>query len=207
MLKKIEKPKMAFTRYFMEADDTEDQVSVKVAPRKNRGNDYSDDTTSVKVAPHQRRGTDYSADDATEETPTAPDTGDGGTDYSSSDASGDEGDNSGDTGESMDDSSNENTEEKEKKFNMYKRYLNLYNMIENFLEKLRDVVKDNPSENAVIKTVTNNLNDLHDNMYDFMTIRFKDESYVQILVYFETVISVIQLNFELLRNNRIKLKQ
>ena len=48
---------------------------------------------------------------------------------------------------------------------------------------------------------------LHDNMYDFMTIKYKAVSYVQILIYFETVLSVIRLNFELLKNNKINLKQ
>ena len=80
-------------------------------------------------------------------------------------------------------------------------------MTNNFLEKLRSIVTSNPVDNSVIKVVINNFNDLRDNMYDYMTIRFKDESYVQILIYFETIISIIKLNFELLRNNHIKLKQ
>jgi hypothetical protein len=256
MFKKIQTEMSAFERYFREADDNEDTISVKVAPRKNRGTDYGDDTNRIKVAPHESRGTnysatdddtedatiddasttdiadgpttgeddgtDYNADDTTDDTDVddnpdddtddttddGPDTGDDGTDYND-----DSDDASDSTDDSQDDSNDEPEEteeeknEKIKKFHMYKRFLRLYNSIDSFLEKIQDVVKNDATQNAVIKTVTNNLKDIHDAMYDYMTIRYKSQSYVQILIYFETVISIVKLNFELLRNNKINLKQ
>lgn len=299
MLKRIQNPRSAFDRYFREADDDDNSVSVTVSPRKNRGTDYTDDavidsTKSVTVKPRGNSGTDYSkmADDEessgdTETTDTSsdettvsepdtgdegtdytasddsgetgdeettsddsedtadadePDTGDEGTDYTASDESGETGDESGndtsepDTGDggtdytddeassgeegesdsentdssdsqSGDSSNPESSDDKVKKYNMYTRYLHLYNNINSMLEKLKDVVKNDVAENAVIKTVTNNLISLKNNMYDFMILKYKTASYMEILIYFETSINCIRLNFELLRNNKIKLKQ
>lgn len=247
MIKKIPNVSLSYYKYFVEADDEEETVSVKVAPRKNRGTDYADDTTNIKVSPDETEGdaTDYGTEDdamddttpeedTTDDTATdGPDTGDDGTDYGADDdgeetgAETEDGDaeggpDTGDDGEATDYSADGDTEgdsettddtgnttddvDKRKKYNIYKRYLNIYEMTNNFLEKLRSIVTSNPVDNSVIKVVINNFNDLRDNMYDYMTIRFKDESYVQILIYFETIISIIKLNFELLRNNHINLK-
>jgi hypothetical protein len=271
MFKKIQTEKSPYQRYIMEADDREDQVSVTVAPRKNRGTDYDEDTaepTNVRVAPHAGRGEDYSADtdeadpevtdtEETEDTdiPAEPGTGDEGTDYSEEDSDESDGSTAGDSGAETsdesgeedpdeepvngpdtgdeatdysddgdmgdeetepagDDTSTEETEEsptysdeKTKKYSMYRRFLHLYNVIDSIIERIQSVVKNDPVQNTVIKTVTNNLVDLKDNTFDFMTVRYRKSSYVQILIFFETAISVVRLNFELLRNNKINLKQ
>lgn len=258
MLKKFQTPISTFEKYFREADDNEDQVSVTVAPRKNRGTDYGDDSTNVRVAPRNNRGTDYSSDDEQEQedktqpeeqdnepedysstepynqddqpqeqqeenedgsddqeeqNTDGPNLGDGEDDYSSSDNTSDEsGDENSDEEQNDSDNSDDTQSEEDKnealkKYHLYKRFLHLYNIIESFIEKIRNVVKSDSTQNAVIKTVTNSLTDLTENMFDFMTIRYKSASYVQVLIYFETVISIVKLNFELLRNNKINLKQ
>lgn len=273
MLKKFSNPTSPFAMYFKEAPgDENDNVSVTVAPRKNRGTDYDNDTNTVTVGPRTNRGADYAQDDpepeaepqqieepttttTQEETPAEPDVGDDeGTDYS---ADGDAEDNpeegddqgapaggEGDEGEDgdapdepntggedatdysadgdaegedapADDSgtgeNNEQTEEEKveanKKYHMYKRFMHLYNLLEVFIDKCRNIVKPDAAQNAVIKTVANNLTDLYDNLFDYMTIKYKSATYIQVLLYFETAISVIQLNFELLKNNKINLKQ
>ena len=270
MLKKFSNEISSFMRYIKEADG-DDQVSVTVAPRQNRGTDYSDDSNNVNVPPRANRGTDYSADtaddepaadtdqgnqDAGDDTPAEPDTGDDGTDYSnddnadnpdegneennddppaqdeggededqgdapaepdtgdggtdySSDNGGDDagGEDTGNEENSEDSGSNESDDEKLKKYHMYTRFVHLYNILNSMIEKCKNVVKPDAIQNAVIKTVINNLSDVYDNMFDFMTIKYKSSTYVQILFYYETVISVVQLNFELLRNNHINLKQ
>lgn len=277
MLKKFTKPISAYDRYFREADEKEDQVSITVAPRKNRGTDYSEDndesgtndTTNISVPPRSNRGTDYTQDSdetgdtntGSEDTTQSP-ADDGATNYTAdnndetttgdnppsinnnndndnaenneddtSDEAGDgddSSDNEPDTGDdedytqsddnSSDDSGEEDTnstpqetdeekDEKHKKYHMYKRYIHLYNTIDSMYEKIRDIVKNSATENAVIKTVTNNISDIYNNMYDYMTIKYKSESYVQVLIYFETIVSLMCLNFELLRNNHINLKQ
>ena len=209
MFKKYQIERSAFETYFCEADEKEDDdVSVTVAPRKNRGNDYGDDNTNVTVGPRSNRGNDYNNDDedtGDEEAPDEPDTGDGGTDYSSDNE--DEDDTTDDTGDEEDSNTEDDKDEKLKKFHTYKRYVHLYNILGSFIDKLQTCVKDDATQNAVIKTINDNLNDIRNNMFDFMTVKYKSSSYIQVLIYFETVISAIRLNFELMRNNKIKIKQ
>ena len=239
-----------FDFYFREADgDDGDKVSVKVAPRENRGTDYNDDSTNVNVAPRANRGTDYNDDadtnddennnpadndettdqnaendntnntdnnnddttdnndDATnttdDDTSVEPDTGDDGTDYN------DEGDvDDGEVDDTPDDNNNADSDkERPKKYSLYLRYIKLYNMIDTFSDKIRGVVKDDASQNAVINKVVDNLHDLYDCMYEYMTIKFMDATYMETVIYFETVVNCVRLNFELLRNNKINLKQ
>lgn len=246
MIKKVLNEVSKFDFYFREADgdDGNDNVSVKVVPRENRGTDYNDDTTNVSVAPRTNRGTDYNnetdentpdndeteeptddtnttdtdvetdtennnendtdvdTDDTNDDTVTEPDTGDDGTDYNDDDV-----DNTETDDNTEDNVDNNNDADRAKKYSLYLRYLKLYDMIDTFSEKIRTVVKDDSSQNAVINKVVDNLNDLHDGMYEYMTIKFMNASYMEAVIYFETVINCIRLNFELLRNNKINLKQ
>ena len=230
MLKKILNERSKFDYYFREADgDTDDKVSVKVVPKDNSGTDYNDDTTNVTVRPRSNRGTDYNDDGEDSDNTTnasagepstsdtndnnddndtgnEPDTGDG-TDYTDDESQGDgDGDNTED-GTTGDEQNGNQSDDTSKKYSLYIRYLRLYDMIDGFSEKIRAVVKDDPSQNAVINKVVDNLNDLHDGMYEYMTIKFMTATYVEAVIYFETVINCVRLNFELLRNNKINLKQ
>lgn len=249
MLKRFESEMSIIDRYFREADGDEDQVSVTVAPRSNRGTDYTDDGNNVTVAPRTNRGTDYTQDDTPDDTGNenqeqpqenenvpeednpANDAGeDTGNDYTADDdpdAAGDDGED----GDAVDDEdtgtdysanadgeggnnqttdtnqdqeeSPEEREEKIKKYHMYKRFIRLYNVIGGFIEKLHGIVKNDPSQNAVIKTVSNSFTELYNNMFDYMTIKYRSTTYIQIWIYYQTVISIVQLNFELLRNNKV----
>ena len=249
MLKKILNEVSKFDLYFREAEEDEGgNVEVKVAPRANRGTDYSDETTRVNAAPRNNRGTDYTEDDDTPndtetntdnaDTENQPDdnTEDNAEDYTdnedNTDDTGNEADTDDDTGnepdtgeaedytnDSSDDTQQDNTSDNQtddasapsaddrKKYNLYLRFLKLIDMIDSFTDKLRNVVKDDPVQNAVLSKVVDNLTELHDTMYEYMTVKFITAKYVEALIYFETTISVVKLNFELIRNNKINLKQ
>jgi hypothetical protein len=188
-------------------------------PASDEATDYSSDnaddnadttqdeeTTGDEGGDDEETTGDEGGDD--EDVPDGPDTGDDGTDYTSTgDDEGSEDDTGNDEESSENETSGEDTKEKENKFYMYKRYMYLYNTLDGFIDKIQLIVKDDVTQNAVLKTVTNNLIDLKQNMFDYMTLRYKSASYIQILLYFETAISIIKLNFELLRNNKINLKQ
>lgn len=249
MLKKILNEVSKFDLYFREAEEDEGgNVEVKVAPRANRGTDYSDETTRVNAAPRNNRGTDYTEDDDTPndtetntdnaDTENQPDdnTEDNAEDYTdnedNTDDTGNEADTDDDTGnepdtgeaedytnDSSDDTQQDNTSDNQtddastpsaddrKKYNLYLRFLKLIDMIDSFTDKLRNIVKDDPVQNAVLSKVVDNLTELHDTMYEYMTVKFITAKYVEALIYFETIISVVKLNFELIRNNKINLKQ
>lgn len=260
MLKRVLNEVSKFDYYFKEADDDEEEgVSVKVAPRNNRGTDYNSDDydgNNVNAAPRSNRGTDYTKDD--DEGNDEPDTGDDATDYTADDseepsddndtdntgdnplendtgnetpAEDDDTGNEPDTGddeatdyssggdgnqvssdegngeENQDDDSQSTSPDERKRYSLYLRYLKLYNMIDSFSEKIRAVVKDDPMQNAVLNKVVENMSDLHDTMYEYMTIKFSTASYVESVIFYETVINCVRLNFELIRNNKINLKQ
>lgn len=249
MLKKILNEVSKFDLYFREAEEDEGgNVEVKVAPRANRGTDYSDETTRVNAAPRNNRGTDYTEDDDTPndtetntdnaDTENQPDdnTEDNAEDYTdnedNTDDTGNEADTDDDTGnepdtgeaedytnDSSDDTQQDNMSDNQtddastpsaddrKKYNLYLRFLKLIDMIDSFTDKLRNIVKDDPVQNAVLSKVVDNLTELHDTMYEYMTVKFITAKYVEALIYFETIISVVKLNFELIRNNKINLKQ
>lgn len=117
-------------------------------------------------------------------------------------------DNADDTGNNEGDAADdtEDVEEKKQKFYMYSKFVNLYNTINSFIEKIEVVVKNDPLQNVVLTTVRLNLNDISDSLYDYMMFRYKSATYKQVLIYFETVIAAVKLSFELLRNNHISLK-
>ena len=177
----------------------------------DEGTDYTSDASDDNTEDDETTGDEGTDDEDTDDegSPDGPDTGDEGTDYTSAGDDNDAEDNTDneESPENNDSESEEDTQEKENKFYMYKRYMYLYNTIDEFISRIQLVVKDDVTQNAVIKTVTHNLTDLKQNMFDYMTLRYKSASYIQILLYFETAISIIKLNFELLRNNKINLKQ
>ena len=194
-------------------EPTEDAPADEGGP-ETTGTDYSEEP-----AANAETGEEPTADTADAPEDTAGDDGedadgpytgedDGGpTDYSDTDTedtTDTEGDSSNDSEEQM---SEEEKEEATKKYHMYKRFVHLYNVLQSLIERCRNVVKNDPFQNTVIKTVVNNLSDIYDNLFDYMTIKYKSATYVQVLIYFENAISAIRLNFELLRNNKINLKQ
>lgn len=254
-----------------------DNVSVTVAPRANRGTDYTEDPNDITVAPRSNRGSNYDSDDTAtddmdatpEETPEdvgdttqdvdteptdygaeddtdapeeggeetveeepaeddatgaeetgeeeeGPDLGDEGTDYTDDAGTDDTGEDTGedDTGEDTGEgdtedagASEDDLVEQEKKFNFYKIYMNVYSALENMIETLKSCVKNNPVENAVIEQVTSNLSDMKSILYDYMIAKYSTESYAAILSYYETIIIGIKLQIEILKNNKISLKQ
>lgn len=206
---------------YSQADDAEDDTADDTPPDEpaddappaepdtgdDEATDYSDDGDDPDADPDATG--DEGADGDEEAAPDEPDTGGEGAEDYTDDSGTDGGDDT-----AADDGSGEGNgptpeeqAENNKKYHMYKRFMHLYNLLEVFIDKSRNIVKPDASQNAVIKTFANNLTDLYENMFDFMTIRYKSSSYVQILIYFETIISTVRLNFELLKNNKINLKQ
>lgn len=204
------------------SDYNDENTNVRVAPRSNRGNDYTtgdseddsndDDTESDNDTVDNDNSdnededntdnsddTDSDSDDNSDENDDSPETDD------VSDYSDDENEDDSDEEDSTDDS--ESSADSQKRYTMYLRYLRLYDVLCSMIEKLRYIVKDDPNENAVIIKIIDNFNNIKMTMFDYMVMKFKSEQYVEILIYFETIVNCIRLNFELIRNNKIILKQ
>ena len=149
-------------------------------------------------------GDDTNADDA-------PETGDD-TDFT--DAAGDETgvDDDGTTDAGGEDAANQGTsDEKEKpgveydstrKYNLFKEYMSLYNACDNYISKLENILKDDTVQNQIIRTSVNNLRDIKDIIYDYMTIKYPINSYIQSLLFYQKIKVSIQLIFSLLKNSK-----
>ena len=140
----------------------------------------------------------------------APETGDE-TDFADAagDETGTEDDGTTDTG---DDAVNQgDADEKAKpgieydstrKYNLFKEYMSLYNACDNYISKLENVLKDDMIMNQIIRISVNNLRDIKDIIYDYITIKFPINSYIQSLLFYQKMKVSIQLIFALLKNSK-----
>ena len=149
-------------------------------------------------------GDDTNADDA-------PETGDD-TDFT--DAAGDETgvDDDGTTDAGGEDAANQGTSDEKakpgaeydstRKYNLFKEYMSLYNACNNYISKLENILKDDTVQNQIIRTSVNNLRDIKDIIYDYMTIKYPINSYIQSLLFYQKIKVSIQLIFSLLKNSK-----
>ena len=108
-----------------------------------------------------------------------------------------------DTGTDDNDTSGkkERTDESLLKYSLFLDMKKLYNAIKSYYTRLEGINETNINYGMVTKTCTTNLHQLEDMVYDFMTIRFIDESYVTCKLFYEKVITSIGLIFDMLEQN------
>ena len=87
-----------------------------------------------------------------------------------------------------------------RKYNLFKEYMSLYNACDNYIGKLENILKDDNDENKIIRISVNNLREIKDILYDYMTIRFQLNTYVQSLLFYQKMVVAVQLVFNLLRS-------
>lgn len=87
-----------------------------------------------------------------------------------------------------------------RKYNLYKEYMSLYNACDNYIGKLENILKDDTDENKIIRISVNNLREIKDILYDYMTIRFQLNTYVQSLLFYQKMVVAVQLVFNLLKS-------
>lgn len=87
-----------------------------------------------------------------------------------------------------------------RKYNLYKEYMSLYNSCDNYISKLENILKNDFEENQIIKISVNNLREIKDIIFDYMTIRFPLNTYVQSLLFYQKMVVAVQLVFNLLKS-------
>lgn len=86
-----------------------------------------------------------------------------------------------------------------RKYNLFENYLSLSNAINNYITKLENNMGDNQNENQIIKKATEKLREIYSLCYDFMTMKFEISSYVQSLLFFQNLVIMVQMVFDLLK--------
>ncbi len=87
-----------------------------------------------------------------------------------------------------------------RKYNLFKEYMSLYNATDNYISKLENVLKNDYEENQIIRISVNNLREIKDILFDYMTIRFQLNSYIQSLLFYQKMVVAVQLVFNLLKS-------
>ena len=96
-----------------------------------------------------------------------------------------------------------------RKYNLFKEFMSLYNACDNYISKLETVLKNDYEENQIIRISVNNLREIKDIISDYMTIRFRLNSYIQSLLFHQKMVAAVQLIFNMLRSiksNQVKPK-
>jgi chemotaxis protein histidine kinase CheA len=87
-----------------------------------------------------------------------------------------------------------------RKYNLFKEFMSLYNACDNYISKLETVLKNDYEENQIIRICVNNLREIKDILSDYMTIRFRLNSYIQSLLFHQKMVAAVQLIFNMLRS-------
>ena len=87
-----------------------------------------------------------------------------------------------------------------RKYNLYKEYMSLYNSCDNYISKLENILRNDFEENQIIRISVSNLRDIKDILFDYMTIRYQLNSYVQSLLFYQKMVVSVQLVFKLLKS-------
>lgn len=183
----------------MDADDGSDDESDIVTDDESI--EFSDDDTEEDpeemddnsiVTDDENEDPDLSADDTEESDGDSDIVTDDDPDISADDES-DQG-NSDDSGENDDGSSgDENDDEKIHKQNLFKKFITLRTSIENYNAKLSSMIGIDAETHGMIAEISDKLKSLGDMMYDYMIIKFKRNSYVQSMLFYQRTIAAVNL--------------
>lgn len=176
------------------------------------GEDVStdDDTGGDDLGP-----TDYNEDDTSDDTNTNDDTNTDDTtetdnDLDSLESDTDdpttepnkEGDGSGDVENSNDEQmNNDNDQDNENNKFLIKDYLELYNRLEEILEKITSNETFKFSRDAVYNKARINIEKIKDMLFDYITLRFNKESYISNLYHFNMVIQAVNVNVAMIEKS------
>ena len=204
------------TGILMEADDD-------LGPTDYNSDDLGDanDTGDDTGGDEDLGPTDYN-EDSTDDTAT-DDTGDNSDDLDTDDGGGDDLDSlesdtddpttepSDDNGEGTEDVKNSNDEQmnnddqnndnnENNKF-LIKDFLELYNRLDEILEKINSSEKFKFSRDVVYNKARLNIEKIRDMLFDYITQRFNKESYVSNLYHFNLVIQAININITMIEKS------
>jgi len=85
-----------------------------------------------------------------------------------------------------------------RKYNLYKEYHKLLEAIGNYINKLENIMFDEPHQNLIVKTVIDKLNEIKKLCSDYINMKFEVAGYAQAYVFFEELIVSIQIVFTIL---------
>lgn len=205
-----ESPDMSGEETDFTSDDPE-PVADTGSDTPDTGTNIEDDVSNTTAEIDANNNIDFTSDvemdnDSTEgegeETTDEPDLGTGEEDFTSDNP------DDGSTGEDMDTSTDSGGETEQKgpgleydstrKYMLFINYSDLLNAIDNYIDKLENARNDDINFNVTIKTVMDKLREIRSLCYDYMTMKFEVSTYFQSLLFYQNIVVLIQLSFNLL---------
>lgn len=169
-----------------------------------------DDVNATNAEIDANNNVDFTEDDVEVDTDTAtqddemndgtgPDLEEGEEDFTSDNTTGEEPTEGGDTGDGTGDQKGPGLEyDSTRKYVLFVNFSDLLVAIDNYISKLESTTNDDINFNVTIKTVTEKLREIRTLCYDYMTMKFEISSYIQSLLFYQNIIVLIQLSFNLL---------
>ena len=85
-----------------------------------------------------------------------------------------------------------------RKYTLFNEFINFGNAITNYIEKLENLVMDDPGQNQVIKYVIKTLHNIKDMIYDYINMKFELSTYFAARTFFDEMYVATQVTIGML---------
>jgi hypothetical protein len=97
-----------------------------------------------------------------------------------------------------------NNLENQLKYSLYRSMKSLYLAVMNYESRCGEMSTTSYNYNLALKTAKNKFNEIEDVLFEYMTVKFKDESYIENMKFYQKCLTAIKFIFKLIRENRMK---
>ena len=162
---------------------SDDIVTDDEAPTDDQTGDAPDDGGS------DAESIDMGDDSGTSGDIVTDDDGDISTDDANDDQNAGTDDSDTTDGESDGDNKNEGIH----KQNLYKKFVSLKTSVDNYEHKLSSIIGVDPETHEMMHRITDKMRSLSDMMYDYMILKFKNNTYLESMLFYQRALSATKL--------------
>ena len=114
-------------------------------------------------------------------------------DISTDDANDDQNAGTDDTDTTDGESDGDNKNEGIHKQNLYKKFVSLKTSVDNYEHKLSSIIGVDPETHEMMHRITDKMRSLSDMMYDYMILKFKNNTYLESMLFYQRALSATKL--------------
>lgn len=114
-------------------------------------------------------------------------------DISTDDANNDQNASTDDTDTTDGESDGDNKNEGIHKQNLYKKFVSLKTSVDNYEHKLSSIIGVDPETHEMMHRITDKMRSLSDMMYDYMILKFKNNTYLESMLFYQRALSATKL--------------
>ena len=114
-------------------------------------------------------------------------------DISTDDANNDQNAGTDDTDTTDGESDGDNKNEGIHKQNLYKKFVSLKTSVDNYEHKLSSIIGVDPETHEMMHRITDKMRSLSDMMYDYMILKFKNNTYLESMLFYQRALSATKL--------------